>query len=270
MSEFNIKSPAKINLYLKILGKLSNGFHELDTSFQLINLYDDICFKKTKKGISVKCNNKDIDNHKNIVFKIANDLQKQTKNNGIEIQIKKRIPVGAGLGGGSSNAASAIVMLDKIWGLNLNRNKMLEYAKEIGADVPFFMFGKNAKATGIGEKLKYSESIDSNILIIHPEINNSTKIMFNLYDQSSKKNVQIPNFRQNSFWSIFLNSEETVKDFYYENFKEFELNLSGSGSSMFVKYNKKEEIDKLVKKIPSNWRLFFCKPLQYSPICYID
>ena len=67
-----------------------------------------------------------------------------------------------------------------------------------------------------------------------------------------------------------LNSEETVKDFYYENFKEFELNLSGSGSCMFVKYNKKEEIDKLVKKIPSNWRLFFCKPLQYSPICYID
>ena len=145
MSEFNIKSPAKINLYLKILGKLNNGFHELDTSFQLINLYDDICFKKTKKGISVQCNDKNIDNHKNIVFKVANDLQKQTKNNGIEIQIKKRIPLGAGLGGGSSNAASAIVMLDKIWGLNLNRNKMLEYAKEIGADVPFFMFGKMQK-----------------------------------------------------------------------------------------------------------------------------
>ena len=99
MSEFNIKSPAKINLYLKILGKLNNGFHELDTSFQLINLYDDICFKKTKKGISVQCNDKNIDNHKNIVFKVANDLQKQTKNNGIEIQIKKRIPLGAGLGG---------------------------------------------------------------------------------------------------------------------------------------------------------------------------
>ena len=270
MSEFKIKSPAKINLYLKILGKLNNNYHELDTSFQLIDLYDDICFKKTKKGISVKCNNKDIDNHQNIVFKIANDLQKHTKNNGIEIQIKKRIPIGSGLGGGSSNAASAIVMLNKIWGLNLNRTKMLEYAKEIGADVPFFIFGKNAKAKGIGEKLKYIESINSNILIIDPEINNSTKIMFDQYDQSSKKNVQLSNFRQNSFWSIFLSNEKTVRDFYYKNFKEFELNLSGSGSCMYIKYNKREEIKKLVKKIPSNWRLFFCKPLQYSPICYID
>ena len=269
MSKINIKSPAKINLHLTILRKLKNGFHELDTSFQLIDLYDEISFKKVERGISIKCDNKNICDHNNIVFQVARDLQQNTKNNGIEIEIKKNIPIGSGLGGASSNAGSAIIMLNKIWQLNLNKNKLIKYASKVGADVPFFIFGKNAYATGIGEKLKYKKSINSNLIIIDPKIHNSTKQMFNLYDKNTKNEYKELYFKQNSFWSVYLENEKKVRDFYNSNFREFKLNLSGSGSCMYVAYDKKKEIEELIKKIPSNWRFFLCKPLQYSPISYL-
>ena len=90
--------------------------------------------------------------------------------------------------------------------------------------------------------------------------------MFDIYDKKKIKEEIKSHSYQNSFWEIYLSNEKIVKDFYYENINDFEISLSGSGSCMYVTYNERKEIDKLVKKIPSNWRFFFCKPLQYSPI----
>ena len=266
MSNLHTKSPAKVNLHLKILKKLHDGYHELDTSFQLIDLYDEISFKKINKGISVNCNIKNINQSKNIVYKIASDLQKGRNSPGIEIKIKKNIPIGSGLGGGSSNAASTIIALNNIWNLNLNKTDIFEYGKSIGADIPFFLYGQNAYGYGIGDKLKYKRSITKKLLLIDPRIHNSSKKMFDIYDKKKIKEETKSYSYQNSFWEIYLSNEKIVKDFYDENINDFEISLSGSGSCMYVTYNERKEIDKLVKKIPSNWRFFFCKPLQYSPI----
>ena len=106
-------------------------------------------------------------------------------------------------------------------------------------------------------------------MIIDPKIHNSSKEMFGLYDLWKKDNKDINDYPQNSFWSIFLKENNKIQKFYDENNNNYELKLSGSGSCMYIEYDKKPEIDEILKKIPSNWRFFLCKPLQYSPICYI-
>ena len=146
---------------------------------------------------------------------------------------------------------------------------MINIGKEIGADVPFFICGKNSLAKGIGEKLKDTDSIKDNILLIKPNIHNSTKKMFDELDLQRENYNFKTSSSQNDFWDIFLRRNNTVKKFYNENNKEYDLNLTGTGSCIYVTYDEKKELNKILKKIPSNWRLFFCKPLQYSPICYI-
>ena len=270
MNMIKIQSPAKINLFLKILGKRDDGYHNIETSFQLIDLYDSITFKEAKNSIIIKSNKFVSEKSDNIIFQSAKFLSQYTKKNekkGVIINLQKNIPIGAGLGGGSSNAATTLIALNKLWDLNLSKKQLFKIGIKLGADVNFFINGKNSLAKGIGEKLKEIPSIDEKILIIYPSIHNSTKKMFTDLERFKGKNSLLSN--QNHFWDIFLNQSSEVKDFVEENSKNNEINLSGSGSCMFVFYKDDKDISKIIKKIPPKWRLFFCKPLQYSPICYI-
>ena len=151
MENLIIKSPAKINLFLKVIKKLSNGYHELETAFQLIDVFDTIEFQNTSNKINVSCSDVNIDEEENIVFKSATLLKKVTNRNvGANIKIIKNIPTGAGLGGGSSNAASTICALNKMWGLGLSKNEMMLIGLDLGADVPLFIKGENAFGGGVG------------------------------------------------------------------------------------------------------------------------
>ena len=274
MSEVLIKSPAKINLYLQILDKRDDGYHNIKTHLQLIDIYDHIKFKVSKnRGIYIKSKESYLNNEDNTIYNAAKKLQKYQKRNsfyGVEIEIDKNIPVGSGLGGASSNAASTLIVLNKLWNLNLSEDKLMKIGATIGADVPFFVYGKNAFGEGIGEKLKEVDVVPEKILIFNPNIHCSTKKMFNLYDKFLKNNKNISLSNQNHFWNIYLDKNPKIKDFIINNQLEQKINLSGSGSCMFIKYKNKKDIDKIIEKMPSNWRLFFCKPLQYSPICYIE
>ena len=274
MSEVLIKSPAKINLYLQILDKRDDGYHNIKTHLQLIDIYDHIKFKVSKnRNIYIKSKESYLNNEDNTIYNAAKKLQKYQKRNsfyGVEIEIDKNIPVGSGLGGASSNAASTLIVLNKLWNLNLSEDKLMKIGATIGADVPFFVYGKNALGEGIGEKLKEVDTIPEKILILNPNIHCSTKQMFSLYDKFLKNNKNISLSNQNHFWNIYLDKNPDIKDFIINNQLEQKINLSGSGSCMFIKYKNKKDIDKIIEKMPSNWRLFFCKPLQYSPICYIE
>ena len=273
MSEVLIKSPAKINLYLQILDKRDDGYHNIKTHLQLIDIYDHIKFKVSKnRGIYIKSKESYLNNEDNTIYNAAKKLQKYQKRNsfnGVEIEIDKNIPVGSGLGGASSNAASTLIVLNKLWNLNLSEDKLMKIGATIGADVPFFVYGKNAFGEGIGEKIKEVDVISDKILIFNPNIHCSTKKMFSLHDKFLKNNKNISLSNQNHFWNIYLDKNPDIKDFIINNQLEEKINLSGSGSCMFIKYKNKKDIDKIIEKMPSNWRLFFSKPLQYSPICYI-
>ena len=153
MNKLLLKSPAKINLDLTILNKLKNGYHEINTSFQLIDLFDEIEFESSKNNISLSSNLKELNSDDNIITTVARKLQSSNSKLGVKIKLKKLIPIGAGLGGGSSNAASTIVALNKLWDLKMSKSEMHNFARNIGADVPFFLFGQNAQGNGIGDIL---------------------------------------------------------------------------------------------------------------------
>jgi len=274
MSEvLTTKSPAKINLYLHILDKRDDGYHNIKTHLQLIDIYDHIKFKTSKnRNIYIKSKESYLNNKDNTIYNAAKKLQNYQKRNsfkGVEIEVDKNIPIGSGLGGASSNAASTLIVLNKLWNLNLSEDKLMRIATTIGADVPFFVYGKNAFGEGIGEKLKEVDVISDKILIFNPNIHCSTKKMFSLHDKFLKNNKNISLSNQNHFWNIYLDKNPNIKNFITNNQLEEKINLSGSGSCMFIKYKNKKDIDKIIEKMPSNWRLFFSKPLQYSPICYI-
>lgn len=167
MKSIFLKSPSKLNLYLRILGKRKDRFHELVTVFEKINLFDEIKLTSTNSGkIVLKINKFICPQQDNIAFKTASLIfSKYNIKSGLEINIKKNIPVGAGLGGGSSDAASVIVGLNKLYKLRLSLNAMLKIAAYMGSDVPFFVQRSNfALGTGRGEKI---EPIKTKIKLWH-------------------------------------------------------------------------------------------------------
>ena len=265
-------SPAKINLFLKVNEKRSDGFHNIESRFQLINLFDEITIKKTNnKNISLKSNirNQSFLN-KNIILDACFKLKKAVGEElGCEITVIKNIPIGAGLGGGSSNAASTLVGLNKLFKLNLSHIKLAQLGAELGADIPFFINGKNANVSGFGEILSPCNSINSKILLIYPNIHVSTKEMFDELQAQRKLQVDKKIYaKDNDFQDIFNKKFPVISNFFSQSEEEFnlEFTITGTGSSHFCFYKNELEISEFVKKIPNNWRFFNVEPLQYSPI----
>ncbi len=156
MQTLTLKAPAKINLYLHVLNKRPDGFHNIETIFEKIDLCDEIILKKRKRGIKLFCRHKDVPKDKrNLGAKAAQALLAKTNLNcGAEIRITKRIPVACGLGGGSSDAASVLLGLNKLLSCKLSRKELLQIAEQLGADVPFFLLSASrAIGRGKGELL---------------------------------------------------------------------------------------------------------------------
>lgn len=157
MKTLRFKSPAKLNLYLRILNKRPDGYHDIVTLFERIDLFDDIILRLRPSGIKILCSNPRVPKgSKNLAYKAAKALSSHTEvKKGVEIEIIKRIPIGAGLGGGSSNAAVVLGGLNRLWGLKLGKKSLMKIGKKLGADVNFFLLGARfATAVGIGDKLK--------------------------------------------------------------------------------------------------------------------
>ena len=208
--------------------------------------------------------------NKNIILDAFFKLQEAVgKDLSCEITLIKNIPIGAGLGGGSSNAASTLVGLNNLFKLNLSLIKLTQLGAELGADIPFFINGKNADVSGFGEILSPCNSTNSKILLIYPNIHVSTKEMFDKLQAQRKIQVDKKIYaKHNDFQDIFDKKFPVISDFFSKLEEEFnlEFTITGTGSSHFCFYKDELEISELVKKIPNNWRFFNVEPLQYSPI----
>jgi 4-diphosphocytidyl-2-C-methyl-D-erythritol kinase len=271
MDSLKLNCPAKLNLNLSVLSKRTDGMHEIKTQFQLINLFDEMLIKKTSStSISVKTNlGTSIDGEENIVFDAVRSLSNYIgKEIHCDIEIVKNIPLGGGLGGGSSNAAAALIGINFLFKLGLSFSELMKLGKKLGADVPFFIFGKNAHASGIGEKL--SEEIKNSnkkYLLLFPQVHSSTKELFSEWDDLSKDSQEsILMKEENSFLPIFLEKNQDIKKIFNELNKNNSFKLSGTGSTIFCAYNDQGKIEKTLKKIPTKWRHSFCEPLQCSPL----
>jgi 4-diphosphocytidyl-2-C-methyl-D-erythritol kinase len=174
----HLESPAKINLRLEILKKREDGYHELRTILQKINLHDLLHFSlKKERGISIKTNHPNIPvGKRNLVYQaVQSILKKSDYKGGVLIEIEKRIPLGAGLGGGSSNAATTLKAMNQLLKINLPKKELMAMGLEIGADVPFFFLEGAAIASGIGERLKKIELPGLWFVLIYPNFEVSTR-----------------------------------------------------------------------------------------------
>lgn len=271
VDRIKLNCPAKLNLNLSVLSKRVDGMHEIKTHFQLINLFDELLIKKSSsKSISVKTNlNSSIDGKNNIVFYAIKALSDHIgKEIFCDVEIEKNIPLGGGLGGGSSNAAAALIGANALFKLGLSIKELMMLGEKLGADVPFFVYGKNAHASGIGEILiEAKKQVDTKYLLLFPNIHSSTKELFSKWDKLTKASQEFINLsEENSFLPIFLENNKEVKKIFNDLNKMNSFKLSGTGSTFFCVYNDLEEIEKTMKKIPTKWRHFFCEPLQCSPL----
>jgi len=197
-----LKSPAKLNLYLKVLAKRKDNYHNLRTIFERISLCDTIVLRLRRDGkIIIRCNNPRVPGgEKNIAFAAARLLQKSLKvNYGAEIKISKRIPVGSGLGGGSSNAASVLLGLNKLWKLSLTKQRLAGLAKKLGSDVPFFIYEKPfAEGTGRGQRIKLLPALNRvrlwHVLAV-PKVQVLTPEIYKKWD-SNRRTPPLPNIKK--------------------------------------------------------------------------
>ena len=178
----SFKTPAKVNLGLHILGKREDGFHELETLFQMVNWCDEIKIECLSRGLELVCNQPDIPTDKgNLVIRAAHILQTRypERCKGARIHLNKNIPHGAGLGGGSGNAAGVLLGLNFLWGLKLKREDLISVASELGSDVPFFLFSPCAIGRGRGEILEpVKNSIRFYVLMVYPGFAVSTASVY--------------------------------------------------------------------------------------------
>lgn len=251
----DIKAYAKINLSLEVLNKLPTGYHEIKSIFQAIDIYDIISVDKTKKGFSLTgsiiCEEKD-----NLITKSKKALEKFVeKELPCRIHLIKNIPVCAGLGGGSTDAAATIIGLNKVYELKLSLEQLIELGLKVGSDVPFFIANKGtALVEGTGEKIRPVKKKVSNFYVLaRPHKRLSTTKMYSLLDETGK-----------TFFEIAQQLCPEVKKAYgfFKNFSE-ECGMSGSGPTVFTGFN---SYDKAVKVVESfgiekfNGDFFICKP----------
>ena len=263
MQSLTIKSYAKLNIGLKVLDTLPDGYHAICTIMHEIDFYDLITIKKnTKNKIKLACvGNIEVPNDFNNLCVQAAQLFFDSYNIydiGIDIKLHKNIPVGAGLGGGSSNAANILLALNNMYKLNISNSSLCDLSLKLGCDVPFFIMGGAQIAEGKGEKLSPISFDLSNhfILLVLPDFSISTKWAYSFFKNNLPKNfnrTKFCTFQNNIDWSLFENDfEEVIKTTYPEVIeirKKLEdsgalfVSLSGSGSTMFGIFNDFSKVD---------------------------
>jgi 4-diphosphocytidyl-2-C-methyl-D-erythritol kinase len=236
METLHLESPAKVNLNLEILKKREDGYHEIRTLLQKISLHDTLHFS-LKKGrrISITTNHPHLPVGKgNLVYQaVQSILERSDYRNGVHINIEKRIPLGAGLGGGSSNAATTLKALNQLLKINLRTKELMEIGLGIGADVPFFFLGGAAIGSGIGERLKKIELPTFWYVLIYPNFEVSTHWAYqNFVLTKVTFHFNIHKFLKNpkEISSILWNDLEEVVSLKYPQIKVMKEILTSAGA----------------------------------------
>ncbi len=275
-------SHAKINLGLRVLGKRPDGYHEIETLFQEISLKDEIDIVLTEGGISVKCDPAICpENRDNLAVQAALLLrQKSNRTGGCRITIHKNIPIGAGLGGGSSNAATTLKALNRMWNLGLTEHVLEELGASLGSDVPFFIKGGTALGSGRGEKLlPVRLPIQYWGLLVCPGFSVSTRWAYQSANFSLTKTAKSSKFFRFleklddvGNWKEFLPNDletvvfsryptlRTIVDKLYE-VGAFYARMSGSGSSLLGLFLSLEAARKAVSAFKDSAKVFIFEPV---------
>ncbi len=278
MSDFQpFFAPAKINLFLHITGQRADGYHNLQSVFQLLDYADVVQIKTTNDGEIKRA--KDIagvPEQDDLCIRAAKALQQAAGCQlGANIAVDKKIPMGGGLGGGSSNAATVLLALNHLWDLQLTREQLIKIGLQLGADVPIFIFGQNAWAEGIGEILSPITLPSQYFVVLTPPDHVSTaKIFAHSGLTKDTKTLKIADFSNGTNAQLFKNDLEAVV---CEEFSAVadtlkwlnqfgKARMSGSGASVFVAVNSLTKANDIFAQKPSNTTGFVAKSLDRHPL----
>ena len=250
---YDVPAPAKLNLFLHVTGRRPDGYHLLQTVFRFISLADTLDFDVRTDGQVVReTDMPGVAHDDDLVVRAARALQRHTgTRRGAQIRVQKRIPAGGGLGGGSSDAASVLIALYRLWETNLSREALMRIGLALGADVPVFIFGQNAFAQGIGEDLSPVELPDQAYIVVQPAQSVPTAGVFQAPDLTRNTDpVKITDFSglsefigakdgfgHNDLQPVVLNRYPVVRQSLdWLNQSGFEARMTGSGACLFIEF----------------------------------
>lgn len=283
MKAVRVKSPAKINLGLKVIKKRADEYHDIETIFQMINLYDVVILRESSDRITLCSDNNAIPlDERNLAYRAAQTLREKIGiKKGVKIEIYKHIPISAGLGGGSSNAAVTLVGLNYLWDLNLSPDDLLPLASSLGADVPFFLAGPTAMGKGRGDELQ-NLHLKSKfyVILINSGLTISTKWVYDNIELKLTKNgndIKILKFMfeedeiEKGAGLLFNDLESVVAERYsiINEMKEALLSagalgasMSGSGSTVFGIFKDCHSAERAYENLKrEKWTLFLTENL---------
>ena len=273
MISITLPSPAKLNLFLHILDRREDGYHNLQTLFQLLDYGDQLSFSANKQSeINITSNIEAVAPRDNLVFKAATALQQATDCKwGCDIELDKKLPMGAGLGGGSSNAATTLVGLNSLWQCNLSLDQLAEIGGELGADIPVFVKGFSAFAEGIGDKLTPISLDEFCYLVVTPKINVSTEQIF--CHSELTRNASAIKIRALSE-ELYRNDCQSVVETLYPEVKQVldwlqqhgNPLMTGTGASVYCRFDNQEEAKQVQQTVPNSWNSFVAMGVNRSPL----
>ena len=267
-----VPSPAKLNLFLHITGRREDGYHELQSIFQLIDLTDWLQFTQTV-DLDISIAGLDsVDLEHNLIYKAINLLKPYAqKISGLLIAIEKNIPMGAGLGGGSSNAASTLIVVNQLWQCGLTTEQLAALGLQLGADVPVFVHGRNAWAEGIGEQLTFIDLDQKQYIVLKPDCFISTQLLFS--QKTLTRNTKSSKFcayqlKPSDFGNNF---EPLARSLYPEVDEAMQYldhfgvaKLTGTGACVFAEVTSDMNIDDVLANAPC--KAYLVNSLNESPI----
>ena len=279
-----VKAPAKINLYLEIINKRPDGYHNIESVMHTVSLFDILEFTELQEDkIELVCDNADLfDSKKNLVYKAAKKVkEKYNITTGVKIKLTKNIPMGAGLGGGSSDAAATIVALNKIWKINDDIKNLELLGATLGADVPFFMTGGTAKISGIGDVVeKINTNLNYDFVLVKPNFGVSTpyaysKVKFPLTNPRKISKIIGTLERGLGFEEAKVLFFNRFEDFIFDEYQEIKQirkvleNLgcaslmSGSGATVFGLVQDKGNIDFILNVLKKySWNVWLASSFE--------
>ncbi|MEZ8700009.1 4-(cytidine 5'-diphospho)-2-C-methyl-D-erythritol kinase [Vibrio lentus] len=267
-------SPAKLNLFLYITGRRDNGYHELQTLFQFVDFGDELTVTANRETSSITITPEipGVATEENLIWKAATALQQYTSTTfGADIQLKKVLPMGGGIGGGSSNAATVLVALNHLWQLNLSDDQLAEIGLKLGADVPVFVRGHAAFAEGVGEQLQPANPDEKWYLVVKPQVSIATVDIFTHSEltRNTPKRALSTLLEQE-----YVNDcEKIVRMLYPEVDKQLSWllqyapsRLTGTGSCVFAEFSSKKEAESVLEQLPDTVSAFVARGRNISPL----
>lgn len=274
------RAPAKLNLFLHVTGRRDDGYHLLQSVFQLIDLGDVLHFDLREDGAIVRLTDvPGVAADDDLIVRAARLLADAAAARGLrvggaDIGIEKQIPMGGGLGGGSSDAATTLIALNCLWQTGLSRSELMTLGLQLGADVPFFLLGENAFVEGIGEQLTPVPTPPAWFVVIHPGVSVPTPVIFRAPELTrNTKAVRIADFSEgllgfgkNDLQAVAARAFPAVADA-VEWLSDFgEARMTGSGACVFAAFASEPEVDAVLQRLPAAWRGWKARSLAAHPL----